>query len=387
MKLKHIFLAFCGIAAACACDKDLSPAENDGLVSFNASFVTSDTKTVLEGYSPRWTSSDKILVFDGQNNLFVTDVAAPSATAEFKGKLAGKERKHYFAVCPYTETATFSFMSSYVYALTLPSQQVAVKGSFDPAAGFSFAYSEDNNLVFKNLISLIKLTIASDGVTSVEVTPTGDEMIAGKFNAQYAESPAVKITKGENKVVLKGDFEKGAVYYIATLPSALKNGLKVTLNGETIAKKVTSPVTLERSGVVDLGLLSLTPSETPDPDPENPDPENPDPVTENVTVYVEGTYWHIWMWGPEGENLVGCDWHGPVKDGDKTIDGVTYSYFIIKDSKSYIGQKARLLFIADGYNVDGSKTKDSDEFTIAKDMYFYVDESGKPVLKEADSKG
>ena len=76
--------------------EDFAGAEAEGLVTFKASYEA-QTKTVLNGLTPYWTASEKIAIFNGVNNEFTATVTEPSATATFKGELAGKGTKNFRA--------------------------------------------------------------------------------------------------------------------------------------------------------------------------------------------------------------------------------------------------------------------------------------------------
>ena len=105
--------------------------EDDGLVTFEASYEA-PTKTVLNGLTPYWTSSEKIAIFNGVNNEFVADVTEPSATATFKGKLAGKGTKNFRAVCPYSPDYTYSSLGATFYGLSIPREQTCAENTYDP---------------------------------------------------------------------------------------------------------------------------------------------------------------------------------------------------------------------------------------------------------------
>lgn len=240
---------------------------SDGLTTFSVSYDHSPAvRTVLEGMTPYWTSEDKISVYDGKNNMFSTTLSAPSPTAEFRGKLEGKSTNRFLAAYPYNPDLTFSFLGMTVYSMVMPIEQNAVENSYDPTAGFAITYSEDTELIFKNMFSLIKFTVISDGVSSVTVKSNAGEFIAGKFNATYAETPRVTVTQGETSVTLKGEFKKGSTYYISTIPATLVSGLEVVLNGTVTTMKADYQVDLARSGMVNLGTLSLNPGESALPD-------------------------------------------------------------------------------------------------------------------------
>lgn len=270
MKLKNIILLVAlSLIGLSSCINEKEMANQDGLVTFNATYERApQTKTVLEGLTPMWTPEDKITVYDGVNNEFVnTEKSKTTASTSFKGKLEGKGRKYYLAAYPYNPDLTFSFFNKSIYDLYMPVEQVAVENTYDPAAALAYAFTENYELSFKNAGSLIKFKIISEGVTSVTLRPNGEEIIAGKFNLTYGENPVYTITKGEKEIKLVGDFKKDAIYYIVTLPVTLTDGLTVLLNENIKTFSESYQIDLARSGLINLGSLSLNPSES-QPDPQ-----------------------------------------------------------------------------------------------------------------------
>ena len=285
---KYIYLLLAACVGMTACVKDdMNLGNPDGLVTFKAFFsgVDSDaeTKTVLNDLTPYWTSSDSITVYDGVINSFKAVLAAPSDTAVFSGKLEGKGRTRYLAVSPYSADVTFSALSPVFYGLKVPAQQVGVENSYDPAALVTIAHSTTYDLVFKNVCSLVKFKIVSDGVTSVTLRSNGDEVLVGTFQAAYADAPTVTPGEGKNEVVLSGSFKKGSTYYIVTLPATLKSGFTATLktsSGETVESlNYGARVTLKRSGILNIGDLSLTPAPAPEEGGDDTGNDNNDDAT------------------------------------------------------------------------------------------------------------
>lgn len=258
MRVNDILTAFVIVLAGfSSCMKEDMPLK-DGYATFSARFEDSPlTRTVLEGMTPYWIQDDMISVYDGENNMFRNKVAGKSAKAAFTGKLSGKGRKYYLSAYPYSSELSFAFLSKTVYGMFMPAEQVAVAGSYDPSASPAIAYTEDFNLSFRNVSSLLKFRIVSDGVKSVTVRSNAGEDLAGRFNATWGESPRVTITAGTDSVMIIGDLEKGQTYYIATIPNVLKDGLTVILNDCVTAVKETCQIDLARSGMVSLGDISL----------------------------------------------------------------------------------------------------------------------------------
>ena len=280
MKLRNILFAFAAFAGLVSCVKD-DMTSTDGLTVFKAVYSDApQSKTVISGLTPHWSPADKISIYDGKNNEFTNTGKSVSATASFSGTLNGKGRKHYLAAYPYSEDLTFSFMGMTVYSLNMPQEQTAVEGSYDPKAAIAVAYSTNQTLAFKNVSSLIRFKVISDGVTSVTVVPNDDtKVLAGTLNATVdGDGLRLAVTESQNTVTLSGEFKKDATYYLATLPASLENGFTVLLNGSIRSYVTDAPVNLTRSGLVDLGTLSLNPSES--ETPENPGGEEPAPATD-----------------------------------------------------------------------------------------------------------
>ena len=259
---KYILLLCALCAGLVSCVKEnFSGAEADGLVAFKASYEA-PTKTALNGLTPYWTPQEKIAIFNGVNNEFIATVSEPSATATFKGELAGKGTKNFRAVTPYSAGYTYSSIGSTFYGLAVPAEQTAVENTYDPQALVAIARSDDYNLSFKNLGSLVKFTVISDGVTSVTLRSSNEEVLSGTFEATYAAEPSIRVKEGVDEVTVKGDLKKGSTYYIVTLPASLEKGFIALLNGSVKAMSIDAPVQLARSGMVNLGELSLNPGES-----------------------------------------------------------------------------------------------------------------------------
>ena len=273
--------------------ENVAGVDADGLATFRAVYADASTRTVLDGLTPMWTPADKISVFDGKNNMFGNSLSAPALTAEFKGKLEGqgKARENFIAASPYSESYTCSFVGSFVGGMVVPAEQTAVEGSYDPAAAPAVAFTNSTDLSFLNAYSLVKFTIVSDGVTEVSLVGNEGETLAGKMNVAKADPVRVTVTQAETKVTVKGEFRNGSTYYMATVPAVLKSGITITLRnsaGEPVeSMKYTNQVSLQRSGMVDLGELSLDPKESVLPD----DPGTGDEPAECVVYFVPGSNW------------------------------------------------------------------------------------------------
>ncbi len=377
---------------------------DDGYERFSVSYGEGGSKTVIDGLSQLWTPSDKIVIYDGKNNEFVPELSAPAATADFKGKLNGQAgRTEFLAASPYNEAYSFRFNGKGVFNMVHPAEQTAVKGSYDPAALLAISFTSSKELNFRNLGSLVKFTIGSDGVKSVKFQSKGEELLSGKLNAFWRDGdPNTSVYKTDkvipptNHITLTGNFEKNGTYYIVTLPAQLESGFTLVLNegesDEVVTMEQKVPANLTRSGLINLGVVSLNPDENQEPStPVVPDQggnedggetggetgggegENPggeqkpatpfQEVAGKVVFYVEADAWHLYLWS--GANFISSSsWPGKLRDDYVTIEGKQYAKFVYDDLGAFLGKEIQCLVVRDGYNADGTKTNDSAKFVL-----------------------
>ena len=265
MKYISIFFAACIAMTACL-KEDMPVVDSDSLVKFTATYENPATKTVLDGLTPVWTANDTISIYDGENNKFSNALTANSKTAEFKGELKGQgiDRGGFIAASPYNPDYKFAFVGSYVGGMQVYAQQTAVENGYDPKSAPAAAFSDTTQLSFYNAYSLVKFTIASEGVTEVTLAGKQNETIAGKMNVAKAEPLKMTVTAAETKVTLKGSFKKGSTYYMAVIPVAFQSGFTMTLKssaGETVESlNYIRKYEIKRSTILNVGELSLTPA-------------------------------------------------------------------------------------------------------------------------------
>ena len=177
-----------------ACDKGFEQEVEfpEGTVAFKAIVDGgADTRTVMEEgennrHDSKWYGEEAIQLL-GQNGSykFTASISSPSSSATFT--YAGDfEEDKVMAVYPAgSYAADFDKMS--VSGVTIPSEQTAVAGSYDPDAVPAVAYSTDNTLQFKNVPALLKFTMGSSGVKNVTVWGDMTEVSGGQLPAYYIE--------------------------------------------------------------------------------------------------------------------------------------------------------------------------------------------------------
>lgn len=287
---KYILLLSTLCLGLVSCVKENMPGvDADGLTTFRAVYADASTKTVLEGLVPMWTAEDTISIFDGINNKFSNALTERSSTAEFHGTLNGME-KTFLAASPYNGDLLFMLENKGVYGLLIPYEQVAVENSYDPSAMVSVAYTDNSELKFKNMCSLVKFKIISEGVKSVKLIANNGESLSGQFNVEYSADPKITPSQGRKpEVVLKGNFKKDSTYYISTMVASLGTGFTALLNDEVESMYYTNPVALERSGIVNLGELSLNPNES--GLPETPGADDGQEAEAGVVYFKPNANW------------------------------------------------------------------------------------------------
>ena len=259
--MKSIFMMAAAIAAV-SCAQEIMPEGVTGntgntvnveLQPMTFSAISSDeSKAVLDNRSIQWQSDDAISVFDGSGNRkFTTTDNGSKAT--FEGLAAVAEE--YYAIYPYQENAVFtatgtvngSDFENYI-SMTIPTEQTATAGSFDPKAFLSISKVDaEGNLRFNNLLGLVQFKLAdAANVASVTLSGNNSEQLAGDIYAYYTAEGNQMNTYGAARsklVTLKGEFVADTDYYFAVRPCAFEQGLTISVeykDGETVTRKYLS---------------------------------------------------------------------------------------------------------------------------------------------------
>lgn len=282
---KLLFWGAAALLAAVSCNKELentTPVLPEGdRVSFVATVDGAATKTVMgeidvKGKSAEslWDGIEAIRVLDGSvSKEFTSENVSKVKTATFTENdneviLTGDD---YLAVYPAAPAGYVSWSGDIAEPLKylwLTDNQKAVQSSFDPSAHIAVAYAEagNNNLYFKNVVSLISFTIGSDNVSEVKISGNNNEIIAGNFDLTYDPTKESIVIDATNEtyytsksVSLKaeeGNLSKGKVYYVALLPNNFTDGITVeTIIDGVASSKKTKAFNLKRNAVVSLGLV------------------------------------------------------------------------------------------------------------------------------------
>lgn len=264
--MKKYAYIFAAAIAALACTKenpsnpslDEKPEEPLQGVEMTFGATLEQTKAGISDNKTVWAATDHISVFDGVANCDFKSKGEGESTT-FTGTAAVAD--NYYALYPYQATAS---CSEGVITATVPSVQTATPGSFDPAAALMVARGSQN-FEFKNVCSLIKVTVPADvtGITSIEFSGNADENIAGEVSISFDELGLPTTTgAGVNTITLKAAEGQKTLdagdYYIAALPNTYSQGLKLLIHyekGMFQQAKATDALKVERSAVRPVGTV------------------------------------------------------------------------------------------------------------------------------------
>ena len=199
----------------------LQAESDDDLVymEFSASTSGSKTRSVLtENNAVSWNIGDKVTIFDGvAGREFTTSSNGQFAT--FSGR--AKRAAAYCALYPYQPDAVYD--NGIIRNVTLSATQTAVAGTF--SNNISVAYSSDMNLYFRNVVSLVKISVNSDEASEIcKITLNTSAPLAGSMDIAIGNDniPYVNNIQQESSSVtleLAEGFTNGVDYYMAVIPT------------------------------------------------------------------------------------------------------------------------------------------------------------------------
>ena len=258
MKTKWMIIPVVAFTLGCTREIDKNVTYIDGEFTFYATSGENETRTVLQQDGRVfWSPSDCINVFYGDmSGKFTSTNTEASSSAEFTGSLGSfvlDGETEFKAIYPYSEGNT---VTGDTFNLTLPSEQVAVEGTFADDLFINVAKSKDYNLHFYNVCGGVKFSLARDDIKKVVFRGNNGEILAGRLSVEFVteQIPSVSnVDNGKTSVTLVapdgGTFRKGAFYYIVLVPQVLQQGYTMELYSDALVGTVKSdsPVTIRRS--------------------------------------------------------------------------------------------------------------------------------------------
>lgn len=247
-KLNVLLPALIALLSACTVSAPETAPVQGTPMTFTASFENNaPTRTVLDGTNVLWQPGDAIAIGFGSGNpvRFTNQAAAPSLTCDFTGVLptvgTPDGTKYYYAIYPDNpDIRPFWFYDSF-RNLSVPYEQTAVEGSFDPMSFPSVARSLDNHLYFKNVCGgmIIRFSIGCTQYRKVVIRANGLESLSAYQvfavleDDGEGEVPVVAyLDSAMPEVVLwapEGGFKPYKDYYVSMLPAVLSAGYSVAV--------------------------------------------------------------------------------------------------------------------------------------------------------------
>ena len=193
--MKKTIAAIAAVLCLTSCVNEMIEPEvpQEGAMASYMAFVDgSGTKTVLDGNVNKWKGEEWIQIVGRNGNYwFNANATAPSSSATFNynGDNGEFKENDVMAVYPAGSVAYGKdFENLTLTDVTVPSDQVPVAGSYDPAAAVAMAYSDNDKLYFKNATALLKFTMGSSGVKNVTVWGEMSEVeVEGEKPSYYQE--------------------------------------------------------------------------------------------------------------------------------------------------------------------------------------------------------
>lgn len=280
-QIYSILLGITSVFAIASCQQEIDVIETDTQNTVTGMTITAsmgtETKTMLadNSKSTLWIDGDQISVFDSNhednNRRFTIDEGTefPAETATFMCEETFTWPQNdqpdplVVALYPYQENAYCDFFFSdrnYITGVTIPTEQTAVAGGFDRTATLALAtgqYSTRDNLVFRNLYSLLRITLTEADVKRITVTVGDGEYIAGEAKVQLKLVNGPLFDGGTLSAVADGGsqsvslvceegFATDKTYYLAVAPGTYST-ITVALDDvvvKTIGAKTLEPNTI-----------------------------------------------------------------------------------------------------------------------------------------------
>ncbi len=237
---------------------------------------TATIESLSDGSQPTWKKGDVISVFDGSSTVKATNTADDGAVGSFPATIK-KGTESVFALYPSNDGVQLSATG---VLLDIPVEQ----STATPVPSYRVAKSRSDLLYFRNLVAVLNISVAFDGVTSVVIKADDAVKIAGAFTVDYSgDSPVVAASSSQ--VEVKGDFQKGVVYPVVLAPAELTScSITAYVEDKAVSEMDLSGQVLAPGTVLDITSM-----------------ESANPVYK-IT--------HLWLWGGTG----------PEWEGSKVLD-------------------------------------------------------------------
>ena len=233
------------------------------VASFGGNSSTTRT-SINERYQILWSEGDKFGMFDNDNTLseFSLESGAGTNTATFRGDIAS-EKHGVCAVFPYQEKKSMS-ISDNTLTMTLPASFEYTQNSNGPMYAEVTDPTNLNQLSFKHMAALIKLTVNKIPTDATTFKISASNNIAGICTAELreGETPELKVKDDINAsktiTVSLSDEVKDSRSFFIPLPVGTYKSITAELTGnnnKTFFTKTITNVTFERANILEVPAL------------------------------------------------------------------------------------------------------------------------------------
>lgn len=224
-------------------------------------FIAPETRTTLgekEGdtYDNLWAKDDRIAVFiDGAGDIipFTLKEGAGTTKAIFSGSGHGSR---YTAVYPLSAVIG---IDGHLICLQLPSEQIYADSSFGPGCFPMVATSSSENLSFKNLCAVLKISMTGNSsIESIRFKALGESVyVTGQTTVDVSDinNPLLAINNGSKEIILTCSEEvrlhekQPTDFHIVVPAQTYTDGFQLIIRSSegTMIKKISQDVVFKRS--------------------------------------------------------------------------------------------------------------------------------------------
>jgi len=273
------------LTASCAIDEGKIGTEEEKATDIISAYMESpsggNTKLCLDGTSLNWQDNDKISVVGTTSATFTLSSGTGYTSGTFTGKFSDAGTAPYFAVSPNDASAS---VASSKLSFTVPQ----VIDGYNSVKSFPMAGAVSGGAVqFNNLFGLLKMNIRSDspiqikkialhdlggnvlwGTCEVPIKQDGSLDYANIRMTATSETASNTINLVYSSYIQFEDVAQSCCFPVP--PGALDHGFSLVLyqydssqpdcigKAYTFLQKVSSPVTAQRSFIINIDNVSLT---------------------------------------------------------------------------------------------------------------------------------
>lgn len=256
------------------------------VASFGGNSSTTRT-SINEKYQILWSEGDKFGMFDNENTLseFSLESGAGTNTATFRGNIASK-KNGICAVFPYQEKESMS-ISDNTLTMTLPASFEYTQNSNGPMYAEVADPANLNQLSFKHMAALIKLTVNKIPAEATTFKISASNNIAGICTAELreGETPELKVmddaSASKTITVSLSDGAKASRSFFIPLPVGAYESITAELtdgSDKTFFTKTITNVTFKRANILEVPALDCVTITATTPSAINSELENSIPA-------------------------------------------------------------------------------------------------------------